>query len=185
MAKLFTAQDEDSASQIIDKLNSKYIVIDHATATTKFHALPTWAGSSKEQFYDVYYLPREGKLKPVDCFYPEYYRSLVVRLYNFDGSQVTPQSSNVISYEERISREGKPYKVITEAKSFPSYEEAEAYISSQESDNYRIVSTNPFISPVPLDALEHYKLVHSSDSFVMEPGVGMIPEVKIFEYIGD
>jgi len=91
----------------------------------------------------------------------------------------------VISYEERTGPEGEPHKVITEAKSFSTYEEAEAYISSQESGNYRIVGTDPFISPVPLEALEHYKLIYSSDSSVMKPGGGMISEVKIFEYSGD
>lgn len=182
VAKLFITQDEDSASGITNKLNSKYVVIDHATATVKFHALPAWAARSEEEFYDVYYLPQNSKLAPVLLFYPEYYRSLVIRLYNFDGSEVIPQSSTVISYKERISREGEPYKEITSSQSFPSYEEAEAYVLSQESDNYRIVSNNPFISPVPLEALEHYKLIHSSETSMMQPGVGMISEVKIFEY---
>lgn len=184
-ARFFTAQDETSASEIMDKLGSRYVIIDHATVTTKFYALPTWTGSSRENFYDIYYQPQDNKLVPVYLFYPEYYRSLAVRLYNFDGSQVTPQSSNVISYEERVGPEGEPYKVITEAKSFSTYEGVEAYISSQESGNYRIVGPDPFISPVPLEALEHYKLVYSSSSSIMQPNVGMISEVKIFEYSGD
>ena len=138
------------------------------------------------EFYDIYhYQPQESGLKGVTLFSPEYYRSLVVRLYNFDGREVIPQSSTVISYQERISREGKPYKEITSAQSFSSYEEAEAYISSQESNNYEIVGTNPFISPVPLEALEHYKLIYSSDSSIMQPDVGAISKVKIFEYIRD
>jgi hypothetical protein len=45
------------------------------------------------------------------------------------------------------------------------------------------VSTSPFVSPVPLDKLEHYKLVYSSDKLIKEKGVGMIPQIKIFEYI--
>ena len=166
----------------MDKFGSRYVIIDRPTVTTKFHAVATYSGSSPENFHDVYYQPQDNKLVRLYFFYPEYYRSLAVRLYNFDGSQVTPQSSNVISYEERTGPEGEPYKVITEAKSFPTYEEAEAYISSQESGNYRIVNTDPFVSPVPLEALEHYKLIYSSDSSVMKPGGGMISEVKIFEY---
>ena len=67
---------------------------------------------------------------------------------------------------------GKTYKEITSAEQFDSYEEAEAYLLSQEAANYRIVGTDPFISPVPLEALEHYKLIHSSDDL----------SVKIFEY---
>jgi len=114
-------------------------------------------------------------------FYPEYYRSLSTRLYSFDGKAVTPESSLVISYEERRTREGIPYKEITSEERFDSYEEAEAYLLSQESANYRIVGTNPLISPVPLEELKHYRLIHSSESY--QPGVEMAPAVKIFEYI--
>ena len=116
-------------------------------------------------------------------FYPEYYRSMSARLYNFDGKAVTPDSSVVISYRERLDSKGEVIKEITSIESFPSYEAAEAFISSQESTNYRIVGTNPFISPVPLEALEHYRLIHSSDGVVTHPEVGMLPEIKIFEYI--
>ncbi len=119
---------------------------------------------------------------PVVLLYPEYYRSLAVRLYNFDGDEVTPQSSTVISYEEKVDRDGMRYRKITSLQSFPSYEEAEAYFLSQESENYEIVSKNPFISPVPLEELEHYELIYRSDSFIMQPGVGRVSEVKIFEY---
>ncbi len=186
-SSLFAAQDEASANEIMDKhkAGSRYVIVDYAIATVtgKFHAVATLSGGSEEEFYDTYYLPQEGKLKPVTLFYPEYYRSLVIRLYNFDGSQVTPQSSTVISYQEKISREGETYKEITSAQPLSTYEEAEAYISSRESGNYKIVGTHPFISPVPLEALEHYKLVYSSESSIMTPGGGMISEVKIFEYV--
>jgi hypothetical protein len=93
-----------------------------------------------------------------------------------------PKSSPVISYEERVSRDGQPYKEITSAKAFPSYEEAETYISNQESGNYRIVNDDPFASPVPLQALEHYKLIYSSKSSKMTPGGNLTPEVKIFAF---
>jgi asparagine N-glycosylation enzyme membrane subunit Stt3 len=102
---------------------------------------------------------------------------------NFDGREVDPQRTTVISYEERISGDGKPYKLITSVESLPSYEEAEAYVSSQVSGNYRIVSENPFVTPVPLEAMEHYELVYSSASSKMEPGGSIVPEVKIFEYV--
>jgi len=185
IAVYFTTQDESSSDKIIERLNSKYVVIDYDTTTIKFHALATLSGSSKDNFYGIYYLAQEGELISVQLFYPEYYRSMVVRLYNFDGDQVTPQNSLVISYEEKIDREGNPYKEIVSGRSFDSYEEAEAYISSQESGNYRIVGTNPFISPVPLEALKKYRLIHSSDESKIVPEFGEISEVKIFEYILD
>ncbi|MCJ7791301.1 MAG: hypothetical protein MUP49_02650, partial [Dehalococcoidia bacterium] len=132
-----------------------------------------------------YYQLNGNTLQPVLLFYPEYYRSFLVRLYNFDGSKVIPKSSIVISYQGKVSTDGQPYKEITSAKSFPSYEEADAYVSNQKSGNYRIVSSDPFASPVPLEALEHYKMVYSSKGSKIMPNGGLISEVKIFEYVSD
>ncbi len=181
-ARFFSSQDENSANEIAKELGTAYVIIDYQAATGKFHAIATWAGRSPEEFFDVYHLPQEGKLMPIMLYYPEYYRSLSSRLYNFDGKAVTPDSSVVISYQERFSGKGGVFREITSAESFPSYEAAEAFILRQESANYRIVSDSPFISPVPLEAVEHYKLIHHSDSGPLLPGVGLVPEVKIFEY---
>ncbi len=134
------------------------------------------------EFFDVYPVLVEGKVVPRVLYYPEYYRSLAIRLYNFDGKAVTPESAVVISYEEKEDKKGNRYKVITGAEQFDSYEEAEAYLLSQKSGNYKIVGTNPFISPVPLEALEHYKLIYGSASALTLPDGGTMPAVKIFEY---
>lgn len=185
-AYIFTAQDEDQAGKLLDDWDSKYIVVDYAIVSGwdgKFHALATESESNTGNFFDIYYLPEQGKLKAVRLYYPEYYCSFVVRLYNFDGGQVVPQRTIVVSYEQKINKDGRYYKEITSAKSFPRYEEAEAYVSSQESGNYRIVGDNPFFSPVPLEALEHYKLVYSSKGTKVKPDGGPISEVKIFEHL--
>jgi hypothetical protein len=170
----------------MDESGSRYVIVDYAVAIAgKFDSVATSGGSSREKFYDFYYLPQAGELKPVTLFYPEYYRSLLVRLYTFDGEPVTPQSCMVISYEERVSQEGITYKEITSAQTFSSYEEAEASVASQESGNYRIVGTDLFTSPVPLEALKHYKLVYSSESTIALPDGGSAPQVKVFEYVAD
>jgi len=183
VANFFTSQDENSAQEIVQEMGSSYIIIDYDTVIGKFWAIATWAGKEKGEFFDVYYVPQQGKLVPVQLFHPEYYRSLGVRMYNFDGKGVTPESPIVISYQQKVSQEGKTYKEITSAEQFDSYEEAEAYLSSQKSGNYKIISDNPFISPVPLEVLKHYKLIHSSDSRTRQPSGKTISSVKIFEYI--
>jgi dolichyl-diphosphooligosaccharide--protein glycosyltransferase len=185
-SRLFTAQDEEKANKILDRWGSKYVIVDYAIANAwsgKFYALAKLSHSKKENFFDIYYQPQKGVLKPVTLFYPEYYRSLVCRLYNFNGKQVVPRNSVVISYEQKVNKEGQPYREITGAKSFSTYGEAEAYITAQKSDNYRIVGSDPFVSPVPLEALEHYKLVYSSEGTVVQPDGKLVSEVKIFEYI--
>ena len=181
----FTAQDETSANKILDQWGSRYVIIDHditAANIGKFHALATLSDSSPNSFYGFYYQPKDNTLQMVLLFYPEYYRSLVVHLYNFEGRTVIERGPVVISYEDKTTTDGQHYRQITSAQSFDSYTEAQNFVNSQKSDKYRIVSGNPYASPVPLPALEHYKLIYSSKSSVMETGIGMVPEVKIFEY---
>ncbi len=185
VAKVFLAQDEAAGTQMIAEKNfqTKYVVIDYETVTSKFHALPQWAGYPGTQFYETYYYKQKnGQLASGYCFYPEYYRSLVARLYNFDGHAVVPASTTVISYEQKLSQEGITYKEITSARAFPSYEEAESYVSSQKSGNYRIISPDPFVSPVPLSELKNFKLVHSSSDSLKPSNREPIPKVKVFEY---
>ena len=185
-ASIFTAQDETAATKGLDQFGSKYVIIDHDVARVfggKFSAVATLSGTEPNNFFDVYYQVNKNRLDPVLLYYPEYYRSLAIRLYNFDGRPVNPRSSMVISYQDKVFSDGQPYKQITENKSFNSYPEAQQYIRSQKSSNYRIVSKDPYLSPIPLQAVEHFNLVYSSKGSVMEAGLGMVPEIKIFEYI--
>ncbi len=187
VARLFLSQSEASADEIIEQLNSKYIILDYDTIIGKVSDIAIYAGDTgSENYFDIYYQPKETKLVPVLLFYPEYYRSISTRLYNFDGAEVIPQESKVISYEQKISSDGKPYKEITSAESFSTYEAAIAFVSSQRSGNYKIVSEDPIISPIPLEALKHYKLIHSISSTKMPSFYvysSLTNSVKIFEYI--
>ncbi|MBI3931731.1 MAG: oligosaccharyl transferase, archaeosortase A system-associated [Chloroflexi bacterium] len=183
VASFFTSQDEKSAKVIIGELDSPYIIIDSETAVSKFWAITVWAGKEQTEFFEVLLVPEENRLVAKSFIYPGYYRSLSTRLYNFDGKAVTPEGTLVISYEERTTQGGEPIKIVTDSQTFPSYEEAEAYLSNQESGNHQIVGTNPFISPVPLEALENYKLIYGSDDTLTVPDAGTVPAVKIFEYL--
>jgi hypothetical protein len=127
-------------------------------------------------------LSPEGQLEPVQLFYPEYYRSLSTRLYNFNGQAVTPQKTIVIAYRQRVTDKGETLKQITDAELFDSYEEASDFLSAQPPGEYLIVGDNPFMSPVPLEALEHYQPLYSSSGGFLMPDAGILPVVKIFEY---
>jgi dolichyl-diphosphooligosaccharide--protein glycosyltransferase len=178
--RFFTAQNESSANKLMDDLGSKYVMIDYAMATpAKFYAMAEWAGKSVDEFYEVYYMPsQDGQLDPVMLYYLAYYQSAVVRLYNFDGKVVVPTESIVVSYEEKVTSGGEKYKEIINGWSFPTYEEAEAYVGDQTSGSYRIVGTNPFSSPVPLEKLNSYELVYPPEATTTTT------TVKIFNYLG-
>ena len=103
----------------------------------------------------------------------------MVRLYNFNGEAAVPDNSAVLlSFEERVSQQGIPYREVTNSWKFSSYEEAEKYITEQGQGNYVFGNSDPFITPVPLEKMENYELVYESEQKQNDK-----PRVKIFEYI--
>jgi dolichyl-diphosphooligosaccharide--protein glycosyltransferase len=184
----FTAQDEASGSQVLDRLGSKYVIIDGSMAVGKFYAMVVWAGKDQSQFYDVFYQRTQtGTIEPMMLYYPEYYQSMCSRLYLYAGEEWVPQQVVAISWTERqlTSTDGSTFtaKVISDQQTFSSYNAAKAFIDTHS--GYRIVGTNQLVSPVPLEKLEHYKLTHQSPTTVAtQPGGnGTISAVEIFEYL--
>jgi len=192
MAAFFTAQDEETADKVIEKVDGKYIIIDYETAyvnpnnaSGKFWAVITWGGMQVTDFFDMYLVTHpedQTKLIQRPLYYPEYFRSMAVRLYNFDCQAVDAVTIWVIGYEERKDEAGNVFKLVTEAKQYSSYEEAKQYISSKETGNYRIVSNDPMVSCVHLDALDNYELVHASDQGLQFTSGNLTPQVKVFQY---
>jgi oligosaccharyl transferase (archaeosortase A-associated) len=179
----FTAQNESSAQEVVAryKLNSEYVVIDSAMPITKFYAMVEWAGGDVDDFYELYYLPTEEGGQLIPLYYPAYYQSTVVRLYNFDSEAVTSTQPIVISYQEKEYR-GEKYKEITSGQYFSSYEDAQAYVAAQTSGNYEIVGETPFISIVPLEELTSYELVYQSEATTTVAGQ-TLPSIKIFKHL--
>lgn len=178
-----TAQDEESANQIMDEMGSKYVIIDYPMPTSKFYAFPAWTGASHEDYYGTYFVPKEGgEQQQVSFFYPSYYQSAVVRLYNFDGKAVVSSESStvVLSWEWKTSDAGQQFKQIVGSWAFNSKEDAEAYITTQETGDYVLGSPNPFVSPISLAEMQYYELVYASPQTTNSQAF-----VKIFEYTGE
>jgi dolichyl-diphosphooligosaccharide--protein glycosyltransferase len=147
-AQFFTAQDETSANTMLQALDSRYVIISNSVLTDAiFPSMVAFAGSSQDEFFGVYYWSMKGQMTPIRVFYPEYYQSLAVRLYSLDGREVAGTDSVVISYVPKTDRNGKSYMEITSLRSFPTYEEAQAHISSQTLGNHRTVGLDRFVSP--------------------------------------
>ena len=181
----FTAQDEASGSQILDRLGSKYVIIDVSMAVGKFYAMATWAGKNQSQFFDVFYQSTQtGTLQPVMLYYPEYYQSMCARLYLFGGQAWVPQQVIAISWKQQqlTANDGSTFtaKVITNQKTFSTYDEGKAFVDANA--GYQIVGSSQVVSPVPLEKLEHYTLIHQSPTTVATQQTGNISEVEIFQY---
>lgn len=184
VANFMLSQDEAGGQKLAQKLNSSYIIIDYSMVTSKLWAMARWSGGKQEEYFDMFYVVQNNQLTPLVLFYPPYYRSLGVRLYNFEGKAVTPENTVVINFEDKVARDGTPYKEITGAQTFATFDDAQDYVAKQNLPKYRIVSNDPFVSSVPLAALEQFKLVHGDGSIKVGSAKDGTAEVKIFEYTG-
>jgi len=178
VASFLTAQDEQSA----DSMGAKYVIIDADTVTSKFWAVVKYAGQDDSRYFGVYYVSDGSQTQGVLLYYPDYYRTMAVRLYGFDGKAVVPNNVIAMTYGVRKDNQGNAYNFITDAKQFGSYGEAEAFVSSQPIGSWCIVSNSPLVSPIPLDGLADYKVAYES-SQMRAFGNSQVSEVKIFERI--
>ncbi len=179
----FTAQDDATAAEKMAGWGAKYVIVDGriASPNDKFYALANLSGRQESDFYELCWQKKEGKYVPLLVFYPDFYRTTVIRLYNFDGRQVAPPDTLVMAWQEQTLPDGRKFKEISGFKKFNSYAEAQSFISVQKGGNYRIIGTDPLVSPLPLDALQGYKPVYQS-SQKASAGSQPLPLIKIFEY---
>jgi len=133
-------------------IEADYLILDHTITTGKMWAVATWAGKHPADFSNIYYIFKYERYTPVKLYYPEYYQTLAVRLYNFNGEAVIPNQSTVINFNPS-------HGVLLSVDVYATYEEAIGHVGLGE----RLVGTNPFISPVPLEKETGYVLVYESE----------------------
>lgn len=180
--KYFIAQDEESAAKAIKDTNIRYVIADYELAAYdgKFHALATWNQETYDSYYEIYIQKKDNSYVPSILFHPAYYRSMITRLYNFEGKEVVPSNVDVIEFKIVQLQDGKKFKELIDNKRFASYDEAVKFMESQKGKKYEIVGADPYNSPVPLEALKNYKLIYSSkDKTSAENGSNSL--IKIFE----
>jgi len=176
VANLFLSQDDATAQKIINELKSEYVVIDNLTVTSKFYAMVNWSGQNLDDYEGIYYVPNNKQLQPIRLFYPQYYQSLSVRLYFFNGEAVSTVRPIVITWADKTDDKGNKFQQVTESREFGSYNDALTYANSGK--NRRVVGINEFVSPLPLDKTVNYQLVYNSTQ-----KVGGQSEIKVFQYI--
>ena len=185
LAQLLLSESETDWAALLEQMGTGYLIADNTMVSSKYWAIINWAGQDQSYYMRTYAVPQNGQLTGVTVYNQEYYRSLVVRLYNFDGKAVTETKPIVLEYVDRVDSTGVAYREVTQIHEYNSYEEAIAFIESQESGNFDIVGANPLESPIPLEAVEGFELVHASSQLgAVQSGV-TTPEVKVFAYNPD
>ena len=193
-ARLFLAQSEQEAMRQLERAGSRYVLVDESLLARavegeglvvgKFPALPLWALQNRNRYYEVLHRQLDsGDLEPQVVFFPDYYRTMAVRLYVYHGEAYEPEGTSVVvSYEAAVRPDGSAYWLITDESRFSTYAEAVTYHAEQNAEHVR-VGTDPESSGVPLERLESLALVHRSP---FQPNVGGSQphgQVEVFEVI--
>jgi oligosaccharyl transferase (archaeosortase A-associated) len=182
VANLFLSQNVTSTDKMMADLQSKYVIADNSLIVSKLWAVIDWAGQDQGKYFATYYVSNNNQYQAVQLYTLDFYRMLVVRLYSFDGKAVPDGKPVVVTYTTQ-TKNGQTFKLVSKADNYPSYQAALNFIATQKTGNYDIVGTNPFVSPIPQDAVTDFNLVYSSPATVSFSGNFTIPDIKVFEHV--
>ncbi|MFB3765554.1 MAG: oligosaccharyl transferase, archaeosortase A system-associated [Methanotrichaceae archaeon] len=189
----FLAENESQAEKVLANLdkgrspymNTRYIMIDWEMATGKFYAMTAWSSIPINKYYGVFYQLQGDQPVPVSVFRDPFFKTMIARLFYFDGSETPVTDAIGIAY--RIAdQDGMKFSVILDTpKISKNYTELLDYVKESKEKGYlsEIVSKKAYTSlttSVPLEALQHYRLVHESESVVTYDGQ---KDVKTFEHV--
>lgn len=188
-AAYFIQQDEAESNQILDNLNTKYVITDAEMDTEKFWAMATWYNPSVQQapyIKNLLYLNENNYPEIVYFYTQEYYLTMSSKLHNFDGSMVDPSEVYYVEYIDGASYES-PYPIVLNIELL-SPEEAEAkveaYNAAAGSGNGAAMVSYDILSPEgKVPALRHYRLIHESPTNLAVASIQDLRYVKIFEYV--
>ncbi len=187
----FLSESEDQAEGVLKNLdesrspyqNTRYVMIDVEMATSKFGAMAAWSSIPGSKYIAAVYQPQGETLVPIQVWQEPYFKTMTARLFFFDGTE-TPASGGIgIAYQGVALQDGSTVPVIVESpKISENYSELMNYVNESRSKGYlaEIVSESPLSTPVPLEALQHYRLVHESETKVTTDGQKF---VKTFEHV--
>lgn len=179
VAHYFISDNYSATHDDLIRMKVKYIVIDYLMVTNKFYAIDTLSNAEMGTKYvptkfQQDYMYWDGKNEmPVMLNYETYYRSLCVRLYNFNGQPIRSPGTPVFQTDKDRNIKG--------IQDFATMNEALAF---QSKNGGIIAGSDPFLSPwIMNDNLSNmFKLVYESPSKV-KVGNWTYSEVKVFEVI--
>lgn len=165
--------------------STKYVMIDWDMAIGKFYAMTAWSSVPITKYYGFFYQPQGNQLVPVGMYRDSYFQTMTARLFFFDGSETPVTNAFAIAYQI-AEQDGMRFPVIVDTPKISSnYTELLQYVNESKSKGYmsEIVSKRDAVSPttsVPLEALQHYRLVHESEHGPVYQGTNF---VRTFEHV--
>lgn len=189
----FLSQSEAEAEDVLSGIdqnrslykNTKYVMIDYDMATGKFYAMTAWSAVPITKYYGFFYQPQGDQLVPVGVYRDPFFQTMTARLFFFDGSETPVTNAFAIAYQI-AEQDGVRFPVIVDTPLVSeNYTELMDYVNESKAKGYmaEIVSRRDTTTPstsVPLEALQHYRLVHESEHGPVYYGVNF---VRTYEHV--
>jgi hypothetical protein len=150
-----------------------------------FPGIVSYARRDESEFQVRYlYQSPEGKLAAISLLRPEYYRTMVARLYLFRGQAVEPLDSTWLVASRPVRQtQGGEARLIEDMRRFHSWPEAAAFLAEHSDEGYEVMGQDPTQSCVPLEALEAFRQVYPT--LDVDQGPALAPKVRIFEVLSE
>ena len=200
-ARFFLATDEAAARVRLDELATRYVIASSempasspdaaGNRTGHFWTMTTATGVDARHYVEEFYeRDQGGTLKRRLLYYPDYYRTMLTRLYAYGGQAAQPRDSTFVAvYSEETKPSGSQRKILESLEPAASYEDALARVDRLGDGRARIVGVDPLHTSVPLEALETLTPLYGSptgDARIPETAPAgdtrRLPVVQIFEY---
>jgi len=193
-ARFFAAQSEAEAADILTRLSARYVLTDATLPVWRrpnaedlegaFGTIARLGGHDEFELYEPYLEPKEdGAYKPIVLYYPEYYRSMLNRLYLFAGREYVPEWSTwAVRFSTLSTETGFQFKRIDQGLKFKTYDLAVKFLDEHPGEPWRIVGLSPVESCVPLEAVRHFQRVYQSPTQAPFTNARPMGMVEIFEF---
>ena len=186
VAQFLISHDEKTADILANETGARYIIIDYDMVTNKFAALPLWAyGEGSINTYQTYYYQpsagRPNQYDPVLALKPDFFTTMLSRLYIFDGSSATSTGASQVTYSD-MQIGGRVIPAISNIAPLSS-EQAISSLNSGLTSGTDIVSVQ-YTHPITnISALTQYRLIYESPSTAAGDDRTDLHYVKIFERV--
>ncbi|WP_319578647.1 oligosaccharyl transferase, archaeosortase A system-associated [uncultured Methanospirillum sp.] len=186
VAQFLVSTDEKSADSLAEKMGAKYVIIDYEMINSKYPSLPLWAhGQNERDKYQKYYYQQSknnpNQYDPVLTLKPEFFTSMVSRLYIFDGTETNSTGGSLVQYGEMQTGSQKVPAISKITTLTPEQAiKAASEPLNPGTDLVSIQYTHP-ITTIP--ALTHYRLIYESPTVTASDELAEMHSVKIFERV--
>jgi dolichyl-diphosphooligosaccharide--protein glycosyltransferase len=145
--------------------------------------MAAWSGIPASKYMAGVYQQQGEQLVPAQIWRESYFKTMTARMFFFDGTEIAGEEGVGLSYRGMQLENGVTVPVLTQApKITKDRAELEAFIneSRNQGDIAEIAAMSPTNTAFPLEALQHYRLVHESETPVTSNGQKF---VKTFEHV--